>query len=63
MILAAALLDVLSTVVGVVLALTGLALGFMGLSGIIEGTAKRGAVGLLIGLALLAGGLKLTGFL
>jgi len=61
--LAATLLTVLGTVLGVLLCLTGLAVAFMGLSGLIEGARTRGAGGVVAGLAMLAGGLHLTGFL
>ena len=43
--LAAGLLDVFSVVVGVVLALTGIAVAFMGACGAIEGTVGRGLGG------------------
>ncbi len=59
---AASLLDVLGAVVGVMLCLTGLAVAFMGFCALIEGTRGRGATGLVVGLAMLAGGLMLSGF-
>ncbi|MDF1701387.1 MAG: hypothetical protein P1V36_09555 [Planctomycetota bacterium] len=61
--LAAGLLDVLGSVVGVILCLTGCALGFLGISAAVEGTPKRGLAAVVVGVALLAGGLYLTGFL
>ena len=60
---AAGLLDVLGTVVGVLLGLTGLALLFLGACGAIEGTVRRGLLGMLAGAGLLAAGLALAGFL
>lgn len=60
--LAASVMDVLGTILGVLLALTGLALAFMGLAAAVEGTPRRGLVGLIVGAALFVAGLWLVGF-
>ncbi len=54
-------LDVIGSVVGVMLALAGLALAFMGLIAMTEGAPKRGGGGLLAGLGLAVLGCWLLG--
>ena len=61
--IAVSLVGVLGTVVGVLSCLTGVALVFLGACSAMEGTPKRGLGGLLVGAALFATGLYLTGFL
>lgn len=62
-VIAATLWDVLGTAVGVLLALTGLALGVMGAASAIEGTVRRGLLALGVAALLVAAGLYLAGFL
>lgn len=59
----AAFADVFKTVIGVLLALAGLGLTVMGGIALADRSVKSGAGALLIGLALLAGGLWLVGAL
>ena len=60
---AAALLDVFGVVLGVLAGLTGASLALMGACSALEGTVRRGLLGMLLGAMLLAAGLHLTGFL
>jgi hypothetical protein len=57
------LAGVAGAVVGLLLALVGAALAFMGLAAVVEGVTRRGLVGCVCGLGLLAAGLWMTGFL
>ena len=63
LVLGVSLVGVLGTVVGILLCLTGTSLVILGAASAIEGTVRRGLVGLLVGAALFVGGLLLTGFL
>ena len=56
-------LDVLGTIGGVLLGLAGLAVAFMGLIAMTEGSLKRGGGGLVVGLALATVGCWLVGAL
>ena len=62
-ILAAGVFDVMGAVIGVVLGLTGAALAILGAFSAMEGTPKRGLVGLVVGALCFALGLMLVGFL
>jgi hypothetical protein len=61
--LATGALDVIGTILGLLLSMTGLALGYMGISAVAEGAPRPGLLGLAAGLLLLAVGLWLAGFL
>jgi hypothetical protein len=61
--LAASLGEVLSTVVGIVLALAGLSTALLCLFAIADGERRRGVLGVVVGLGLVALGLWLTGAL
>lgn len=61
--LAAGFAEVFSLVVGVILALAGLAVALMGGIAMTEGVRRRGGAGLVVGLLLVAAGLWLIGML
>lgn len=63
MILAAGFAEVFAIIVGVILALGGMAVALMGGIAMTEGVLKRGGYALLAGLALLGTGLWLIGVL
>ena len=61
LLVAGGFLDVLGTIAGVMLALAGLAVAFLGLVAVTEGAPRRGGGGILVGLLAAAAGCWLIG--